>query len=1264
MAVDPNALRDFAGTDRFEVISRLGSGGMGSVFHVYDRERRARMALKTVGHVDGDALLRFKREYRSLQDIDHPNLIQLGELFEVEGRWFYTMELIDGTTFQRWARPREVEAPPRRSVTDDATEVPDDTPDATATGGAAQAPGAEEPPPFDELRLRRALAQLAAGLAALHATGRVHRDIKPSNVLVSRTGRVVLLDFGLVTELRRGEQRSDVGVMGTYPYMAPEQAAGRAVGPASDWYAVGAMLFQALTGTTPFRGTTEALIYAKLHETAPEAKWIEPRVPDDLNALCIDLLKKDPEARPTAKQILERLHVQADSSSEHALGSASSGVGQAFVGRTAELAELRAAFTDLLEQRGSSVVVAGESGIGKSELVRRFLDRIEEQHPTAIVLVGRCHERESVPFRSFDGIVDALSGHLAKLPRDRIERLMPRHRGLVARVFPVLRRIDAMKHDDEVDAPDPQEKRARLFGAFRALLSKLATSDPLVLCIEDVQWMDEDSRALVEEVVRDPGAPPLFLLLTQRTPPESVRLAVEQPVIRTTHASLVALAPLADDEARSLAERLLDSHSADDAARISAIVKEARGHPLLVDQLAQHARLRRSSPELGASLEEAIRERLEALDAGARRMLEVVAISASELPVDVAARVAGLTPESAEEAVRELRRLRLLRTVGHGGTDAAEPYHGRIADAALVSVSEAEVASIHAKIAGELEAIADVDPAELARHLEASGDRIRAAAFAAEAARRAEEAMAFDRAARLYRRSLDLDPTTRAELGERDVLLARALANGGRGKEAAEAYLVAATSRTGGEAIDRRRRAAEQFLLSGHVSQGIEVLRALLRTVNVTYPDTTWSSVAMIVWTRLWLLFRNHRVSQRAEGSVREEERLRLEACHSAALGLTATDTIRGLDFYGRSYRAALEIGDRAKASQLLATDAINAIAGNGRGRRKAFRTIRRARGLAEATGDPYARGVVAYAEGMGHYLLGEWREGNECFLEADRTFRDECPEAPPEFRTLQACVLHCFFELGDYRALENRASRALREAEERGDIFTEATLRCGLAIQMHCMRGDAERGLLEATRTIETWTGTGFDMQHYMFYVHSSYALLYLGRPKEAHERMEACVSRARLSMLAWVQLMRAGAHQVRGLTAIARAATEPESRRRLARAALGDARRMNREDSVWSHAGAAVLRGNALALLGDVEEALSCLEEASLLCERSFMGGRAAACRYASGRLIGGRRGASLVADARNFLVERGVRHPDRFARNFAPLLFAPADDPMFTP
>lgn len=168
-------------------------------------------------------------------------------------------------------------------------------------------------PPDLEKRLRKALAQLARAVAVLHRFGKLHRDIKPSNVLVVGGETVVLLDFGLVQDLDVGEDRLMRGsTSGTIPYMSPEQAFGLPLSPASDWYAVGVMMYEALTGQTPHSGPTQHVLAAKRTEVPLRPDGLYPGLPEDLSFLCMSLLHRDPDCRPRTREILAQLGVEGD----------------------------------------------------------------------------------------------------------------------------------------------------------------------------------------------------------------------------------------------------------------------------------------------------------------------------------------------------------------------------------------------------------------------------------------------------------------------------------------------------------------------------------------------------------------------------------------------------------------------------------------------------------------------------------------------------------------------------------------------------------------------------------------------------------------------------------------------------------------------------------------------------------------------------------------------------------------------------------------
>ncbi|MGH7293482.1 MAG: serine/threonine-protein kinase, partial [Polyangiaceae bacterium] len=477
--------------ERFELGRCLGEGGMGIVYEALDRESGTRVALKTLRHMTADSLARLKREFRAMQDVQHPNLISLGELVSERDRWFFTMELVEGSDVLQYVRGRSV-------ALDEQSPPSESTERATALAPTVPFKRAQSTGAFDEARLRAVLPQLADALCALHAAGLVHRDIKPSNVRVDREGRVVLLDFGLVVDLG-ADTASMVQMAGTPSYMAPEQAASGKVGAEADWYAFGVLLFEMLTGAVPFVGPPLSVMMRKQMEEPPRPSSVAALVPSDLEALCLELMRFDPAARPAGGAVLRALGAPSGLRPAAAgLSLSSQTQTTPFVGRSAELEVLLEAFRDTRQGRTVTVVVEGESGVGKSALVRRFSEHIAIDHPDLVVLAGRCYERESVPYKAFDEVVDALGRFLGRLGAAEARQLVPTKPMPLVKVFPVLRRVEAIAELSRGEQPalDPFELRGRAFSALRDLLTRLGDRRPLVVIIDDVQWADADSRAL------------------------------------------------------------------------------------------------------------------------------------------------------------------------------------------------------------------------------------------------------------------------------------------------------------------------------------------------------------------------------------------------------------------------------------------------------------------------------------------------------------------------------------------------------------------------------------------------------------------------------------------------------------------------------------------------------------------------------------------------------------------------------------------------
>ena len=280
----------------YEILAELGRGGMGVVYKARHIELNRLVALKMVlagVHVGPRELARFRSEAAAVAALQHPNIVQVYEVGEQDGRPYFALEFVDGGSL------------------------------------AQRLTGAPLPPRWSA----QLLEQLARTIHFAHQRGIVHRDLKPANILLaSRESRVEspepvfglstldsglstpkITDFGLAKQIQTGAALTQSGtVLGTPSYMAPEQALGknREVGPAADIYALGAILYEMLTGRPPFRAETslDTMLQVASEEPVPLSR-LQPKLPRDLQTICLKCLHKEPWNRyPTAEALADDLN--------------------------------------------------------------------------------------------------------------------------------------------------------------------------------------------------------------------------------------------------------------------------------------------------------------------------------------------------------------------------------------------------------------------------------------------------------------------------------------------------------------------------------------------------------------------------------------------------------------------------------------------------------------------------------------------------------------------------------------------------------------------------------------------------------------------------------------------------------------------------------------------------------------------------------------------------------------------------------------------
>jgi len=1217
----------FRGSERFDVVGSLGEGGMGVVYEVCDRESGVHVALKTLRHASADAILRMKREFRALADLDHPNLVSLHELFEQDGQWFFTMELVRGTDFLGHVRPGSQQ---RSSVSPDGKTLPE-PPEVEAARRRSVDPA--PPAPLDVRRLRAAMVQLAVGLRALHASGRVHRDVKPSNIRVTDDGRVVLLDFGLVTDAAAPTGDTEANVVGTPAYMAPEQAASRPVGPEADWYAVGVVLYEALTGRVPYLGTPlEVLMNKQRFAPAPPDQLCD--VPEDLNALCMELLRFEPSERPPGQTVLRRLGVE-ESEPRHVTGS-SSGFTQTppFVGRATELESLASAYADARStRRAVTLIVSGESGIGKSALVRHFVEGLGH----LVALSGRCYERENVPFKAMDGVVDALSRYLSRLPEGEAAALLPLHAAPLAQVFQVLRRVRsfAQAPASPFDVPEPNEQRSRVFGALRELFTRLCQRRSVVLVIDDLHWADGDSLALLRALLRPPDAPPLLLLATTRPIEEDPSLPGE---VRS-----VSLSALPADSAWELASLLL-ARTPGVVADPALIAVEAKGHPLFIDELVRH------SQDLGAGqprvqLDDALRARIGRLDPPARRLLECIAVAGAPLPLDVVASAAGAASADRRRLVAVLRVANLVRTTA--ARDSIEHYHDRVQEAVVGMLDPEALRACHQDLALALETSGRADPESLLRHWEGAGQAQRAAGYAFKAAEAAALALAFDRAAELYRVALDLGSHTVADA--RTIRRARGdmLANAGRGAAAAAEYLDLASEAEPTEALGLRRRAAEHLLCAGHIDAGVDIVRGSLRELGVSWAENQTRAVFAVLYGRARISLRGLGYRVRRSDEIAPRILARLDALAAIVKGLALVDHIRSTDYHARYLLSALSAGEPKHLIFALTVEA-------------SFRSMKGPTGIASARallgrivaligetgGDAEARARCLGVQALLAYNEGSFVECVRLCEESEGVLR-AVPGLAWELSTARIFAIGSLAHLGWIGELNRRLPALVSQALDRGDHYAATFFRTISNWRYLAVDDvDAARGDLSAA--LASWSPVHFHFVHFWAFCASILIDLYAADGLGAWRLVEERWRDLEGSFLLRVPPMRVWALWARARAALGAVAMGASAQ--LLRTVERDAHWLERQGTPFV-AMARLLQAQRAALQGRISDAIRMFSEAEGLAAPVQMRLCAAAARDGRGMLVGGSKGAELRAQAYAAVGAEGVRRPDRIMAAIAP-------------
>jgi RIO-like serine/threonine protein kinase len=634
----------------YRLDDRIGVGGMGEVYRAFDTRLGRPVAVKVMRDArreNATVVQRFLREARAASALNHPNIVTIHEVGETpDGDHFIVQELIDGSTL--------------RSVL-----------------GSEQSFNAV-------VEIGR---QVARALAAAHAAGIVHRDVKPENIMVRGDGYVKVLDFGLarMIDYQAAERSTRVNLdtepgtlLGTTAYMSPEQARTAAAGPATDVFSLGIVLYEMAAGRRPFTGPSAvAVLAAILSEQPIPLARLNPGLPPQFDALVQRMLAKEPERRPSAREVDEELGGLLRQDAQLDVPNPAAIAKRRTVGREAERGELRRAYQRARDGDSRIVAISGEAGMGKTSLVEDFLIELGTRAERPIIARGRCSERLAGA-EAYLPVLEALDSLLHRSSGDSVQTLMrtvaPTWYLQVATRSVEESSLNSLR--DEARAAS-QERMKRELGA---LFQDISRQQPVVVFLDDLHWADVSTIDILNYIARRFADMRLLIIATYRP----VEMALAQHPFLAVSRDLRAHGVFQDlpltfleqaEVERYLALEFPENRFPPDFPTL--IHNKTEGSPLFMADLLRYLRdtgrivedkgvwvLTRAMSEMPRDLPESVRSmiarKIDQLEEQDRRLLLAASVQGHEFDSATVSDAVEMDPAEVEERLDVLERVHVF----------------------------------------------------------------------------------------------------------------------------------------------------------------------------------------------------------------------------------------------------------------------------------------------------------------------------------------------------------------------------------------------------------------------------------------------------------------------------------------------------------------------------------------------------------------------------------------------------------------------------
>jgi len=744
--------RESLQSGRYVTLKKLGEGGKGAVYKARDTTLNRIVAIKVLKSsvLSEEATSRFIREAQAVAKLNHPTIVSIYDIGKEDGEQFFVLEFVDGMNLKELMR--------------------------TYPEGKC-----------DIQTVLRIGIDICSALQYAHSQGVLHRDIKPENILITQEGTAKLMDFGLAKMLGQPSITQEGMIVGTVAYVAPEMALGKGADARSDLYSFGAVLYEAVTGKSPFPGEDSVkIIFSHIHDYPVSPNRLNPKIPQSLAECIMKLLEKEPTKRyQTAADLLTVLRDIAEGYLRETLVPSHkpsivipsprpvSAKEVQLVDRVEEMRLLREAVDKAVRGEGGLVFLYGEAGIGKTRLTRELgaYARLRGMQ----VLYGRC----PALFR-MDGVPpyilwsEVIKDYLEGSSPEQLYRVIGFYPSEVCKLVPELRqRLGAVPQSLPIG---PEHERDRLFEAVSQFVMNISKEASLLVVLDDLQWTDQTSLLLMHYLARGVYKTPLLLLgayretdIDERHPLSSVLAELNRERLLQS----VLLKRMSLSDVSEMIKQLLEQNDVPKEF-CELVYEKMRGNPFFVEELVKSLKEEEiifreenrwkfkeiSKIEFPKTVKSVIKTRISRLDEESQNILTLASFVGNDFTFEAVCGVTNIEENKLLELMENLLKTGLIKERVIRGKDVYSFADVIVRDVVHEEVSHLRHKKLHSVVGSTLEKVyaKEIDQhfGELAYHFLEGSEKDKALDYFLKAGEQAQKVYAYLEASSYLQHALEL----------------------------------------------------------------------------------------------------------------------------------------------------------------------------------------------------------------------------------------------------------------------------------------------------------------------------------------------------------------------------------------------------------------------------------------------------------------------------------------------------------------------------